>query len=99
MPHARCLGSFLAPFDLGQYLIDGDAGFREVVEGGIEPQQKFEDAFIDIADERSPHFLAFRGERGAMDRWDLTDGDLAARRIEERLDVVQRDLISRIVDR
>jgi len=34
-------------------------------------------------------FFADSGERCASDRWDFTDGDLTARRIEEGLDVLK----------
>jgi hypothetical protein len=89
----------LPPFDFRQYFIDGISGAREVIERGIEPQQQIENAFIHMTDECRSDLFPFHGERGALERRDFADSDLPACRIEGGLDVIQRDLISRIVDR
>ena len=79
-----------ASFDLRQHLIDNGIFRERLAQGHIQALQQIGDRFIVAAHEGDAHFLSLCGQSRAANGRYLSDRDLTARVIEERLDMFER---------
>jgi len=62
--------------------------FLDIGQRGVQPLQQRERGFLLAAYKRDTYFFANLSERGASDRRDFTDGELAVSLFEEGLAVI-----------
>jgi hypothetical protein len=78
-----------APLDFREDFIDDSVIRHSFAQRGIESLQQLRDGFVIAAHERDTGRFSLGGQRCTADRRDLPDCDLAARVIEESLDILE----------